>query len=185
MVSRPLCRNRCSTETSFPACRMWMVSRSLALARLSLTLSRTIRRPFLCVDRQPSVATVFLPFGPLPPPWVVPPAAGAPPAAPAASPPAPALPALPGGPVARQRRLVRGGVARSREDLPAEHHVVVLVREVVAVRHVRAGEGTERAVKRHRLARVERDHVHLSRCRPGGERPAPRSPWRVNTWCSS
>src|SRR3954467_1710590 len=47
------------------------------------------------------------------------------------------------------------------QDLPAEHHVVVLVGQVVAVGHVRAGEGPEPARDVRLLARVERDHVLL------------------------
>src|SRR6478672_6126905 len=49
-----------------------------------------------------------------------------------------------------------------REDLPAEHHVVVLVGQVVAVRHVRAGEGPESAGDDDLLARVQGDHVLLA-----------------------
>src|SRR6478672_11217635 len=44
-------------------------------------------------------------------------------------------------------------------DLPAEHHRVVLVGQVVAVRDVRAGEVPEPAVQDHRLARVQRGDV--------------------------
>src|SRR4051812_21603606 len=44
-------------------------------------------------------------------------------------------------------------------DFPAEHHVVVLVGQVVAVRDVRAGEGAEPARDVGLLARVQRDHV--------------------------
>src|ERR1700750_231877 len=50
-----------------------------------------------------------------------------------------------------------------RHDLPAEHHVVVLVGQVVAVGHVRAGEGPELPRDDDLLARVERDHVLLAR----------------------
>src|SRR4051794_34955758 len=48
-------------------------------------------------------------------------------------------------------------------DFPAEHHVVVLVGQVVAVRDVRAGEGAEPARDVGLLARVQRDHVFLGR----------------------
>src|SRR3954463_13324675 len=46
-------------------------------------------------------------------------------------------------------------------DLPAEHHVVVLVGQVVAVGHVRAGEGPEPARDVRLLARIQGDHVLL------------------------
>src|SRR3954454_7871054 len=49
--------------------------------------------------------------------------------------------------------------ARSSGDRPAEHHGVVLVGEVVAVRDVGAGEVPEAAVDDHRLARVQGDQV--------------------------
>src|SRR3954454_11977595 len=53
----------------------------------------------------------------------------------------------------------RGGLG---EDLPAEHHVVVLVGEVVAVRDVRAREGPEAARDDDILVGVEGDHVLLA-----------------------
>src|SRR4051794_39257318 len=52
-----------------------------------------------------------------------------------------------------------GHLTTSGGDLPAEHHRVVLVSEVVAVGDVRPGEVPEPAVHDHRLARVERREV--------------------------
>lgn len=46
-----------------------------------------------------------------------------------------------------------------RGDLPAEHHGVVLVGQVVAVRDVRPDEVPEAAIDHHRLARIEGDQV--------------------------
>src|SRR5680860_737460 len=64
------------------------------------------------------------------------------------------------------RDCVSGAPARNERaptyrlgDLPAEHHGVVLVRQVVTVRHVGPGEVPESAVHDHRLTRVERDQV--------------------------
>src|SRR3954454_16059221 len=57
-------------------------------------------------------------------------------------------------------RGARGAeTSRLGGDLPAEHHRVVLVRQVVAVRHVGAHEVPEAAVDDHRLTRVERTQV--------------------------
>src|SRR6478735_11260378 len=44
-------------------------------------------------------------------------------------------------------------------DFPAEHHGVVLVGQVVAVRHVRSDEVAEPAEDDHRFTRIEPDHV--------------------------
>src|SRR3954447_22779876 len=48
------------------------------------------------------------------------------------------------------------------DDFPAEHHAVVLVGQVVAVRDVRADEGPEAAGDHDLLARVQRHHVLLA-----------------------
>src|SRR5262249_6011600 len=59
----------------------------------------------------------------------------------------------------RSARVTSG---RSRlPDGPAEHHVVVLVRQVVAVGHVVAEEGAEPPVDGGLLARLQRHHVFL------------------------
>src|SRR5690242_12344775 len=55
------------------------------------------------------------------------------------------------GKLSRGRRRVRG--VRLRDDGPAEHHRVVFVHEVVAVRHVRSDEVTEPAVEHGGLGR--------------------------------
>src|SRR3954467_9928438 len=57
--------------------------------------------------------------------------------------------------------VMTGQLRRSRRscDRPAEHHGVVLVGEVVAVRDVRADEVTEPAVDDHRLGGVQGDQV--------------------------
>ena len=56
-----------------------------------------------------------------------------------------------------------GVTGPSRGDLPCEHHGVVLVRQVVTVRHVRPDEVPESPVQDHRLPWVEKrdDVAHI------------------------
>src|SRR3954467_1719372 len=60
-------------------------------------------------------------------------------------------------------RRLSTAATRSRNDLPGEHHRVVLVGEVVAVRDVAADERPEAARDHDLPARVETGHVLLGR----------------------
>src|SRR4051794_3813013 len=50
-----------------------------------------------------------------------------------------------------------------RHDRPAEHHVVVLMRQVMAMRHVIAAEGPEPPEESHLLSGIEGNHVFFAR----------------------
>src|ERR1051326_3280468 len=50
----------------------------------------------------------------------------------------------------------------SRHDRPTKHHVVIFVRQIVAVGHVVAREGPEAPKELHGLAGIQRDHVFLA-----------------------
>src|SRR6188508_876058 len=66
--------------------------------------------------------------------------------------------------IASWRDMIAAVPGSSRDgsgDFPAEHHGVVLVGQVVAVRHVRPDEVTEPAIDDHRFARIEPDDIFL------------------------